>query len=471
MTLLKIGYQLLRSAVRKQRISPFRNVVATQMSPDDAVNTSAEVDEELVPAPQISRVDRINDTTICVSFSDDTHCNFSTVWLRDSCRCPVCVHPLTQGRKIDCTHFSPKIRPLSWALRDSGVLEISWPQDETGKHTGMLKGASIKERQKPHVSVFSSEWLYQFRPLFERSTSAISDAVQIEDETYSPRTSVILWNADEFEEDPPEVPYRDFLSERSALKQVLKNVAKFGLCVIKGVPAEENEIARVARRMGFIREIGCGQTFHIGRPSERHSGNMETTNNLNSKAYREWSPGIQLLHCIRNDRPTLSSDLDCMAKHEFIDGFAAAQWLRYQEPNAFTVLTHTPVTFSFLDVERDRWHRETNPIITLDSRGHIREVHYSTLSMRPPLLPTTQMHDFYNAFRLFSKRLQDQKLVFDLQMQPGDLVIFNNRRVIERGTNEMDTSSNVFFKGCYMDVGEVLALYEKIKKDDAIDEK
>lgn len=120
-----------------------------------------------------------------------------------------------------------------------------------------------------------------------------------------------------------------------------------------GVPAEENEIARVARRMGFIREIGCGQTFHIGRPSERHSGNMETTNNLNSKAYREWSPGIQLLHCIRNDRPTLSSDLDCMAKHEFIDGFAAAQWLRYQEPNAFTVLTHTPVTFSFLDVERD----------------------------------------------------------------------------------------------------------------------
>lgn len=81
------------------------------------------------------------------------------------------------------------------------------------------------------------------------------------------------------------------------------------------------------------------------------------------------------------------------------------------------------------------------------------------------------MHDFYNAFRLFSKRLQDQKLVFDLQMQPGDLVIFNNRRVIERGTNEMDTSSNVFFKGCYMDVGEVLALYEKIKKDDAIDEK
>lgn len=91
--------------------------------------------------------------------------------------------------------------------------------------------------------------------------------------------------------------------------------------------------------------------------------------------------------------------------------------------------------------------------------------------MRPPLLPTVEMNDFYSAFRLFSKRLQDQSLVFDLQMQPGDLVIFNNRRVIERGTSEMDASSDIFMKGCYMDVDEVLALYEKIKKDDAIDEK
>lgn len=116
-----------------------------------------------------------------------------------------------------------------------------------------------------------------------------------------------------------------------------------------------------------------------------------------------------------------------------------------------------------------RWHRETNPIISLDSRGQIREVHYSTLSMRPPLLPTTQMNLFYNAYRLFSKRLQDNSLAISIQMQPGDLVIFNNRRIVERGSSDLESSSDVFMQGCYMDASEILASYEKMKKDDAID--
>jgi len=299
----------------------------------------------------------------------------------------------------------------------------------------------------------------------------VGEAAAIDDDTYCSRTTIILWNKESFCEDPPDVVYKEFLDERTALKQVLKNVAKYGLCILKGVPISDSEISRVAKRMGFIREIGCGQTFHIGTPSEstRHAmaKASPTNNNLNNQAYREWSPGIQLLHCLRSDTQLLQGNA---GKHEFIDGFAAAQWLRYNQPDAFTVLTQTPLTFSFLDVERDRWHRETNPIITLDSRGQIKEVHYSPLSMRPPLLPTIQMNLFYDAFRLFSNRLQDKTLSYDLEMQPGDLVIFNNRRVVERGSSELQSSSEVHLKGCYMDADEVLALYEKIKKDDAISE-
>lgn len=89
--------------------------------------------------------------------------------------------------------------------------------------------------------------------------------------------------------------------------------------------------------------------------------------------------------------------------------------------------------------------------------------------MRPPLLPTAQMNLFYNAYRLFSKRLRDTSVAFTIQMQPGDLVIFNNRRIIERGTGDLESSSEVFMQGCYMDASEILASYEKMKKDDAIE--
>lgn len=92
--------------------------------------------------------------------------SLSLFQLRDSCRCPLCVHPLMQGRKVDCTHFSPKIQPHSWALRDSGHLEIIWPHDETAKLISIPKGIYAKDRVKPHVSTFSSEWYVIYRLFF-----------------------------------------------------------------------------------------------------------------------------------------------------------------------------------------------------------------------------------------------------------------------------------------------------------------
>lgn len=80
MTLLKIGQDLLRSAIRNQRVSAFRGVVAVQTASAE-VPAAVEVDEDLLPAPHISRVERINETTLCVSFSDNTQCNFNTIWV------------------------------------------------------------------------------------------------------------------------------------------------------------------------------------------------------------------------------------------------------------------------------------------------------------------------------------------------------------------------------------------------------
>lgn len=92
--------------------------------------------------------------------------------------------------------------------------------------------------------------LYQFRPLFERSERVPLENTEINDETYVPRASVILWNRETFEEDPPEVTFEEFMSQRSGLKQVLKNVTKFGFCIMKGesiqsAPLEYDKISRL----------------------------------------------------------------------------------------------------------------------------------------------------------------------------------------------------------------------------------
>lgn len=58
---------------------------------------------------------------------------------------------------------------------------------------------------------------------------------EITDEAYTnKKSSVILWNRDEIEENPPELEYEDFMGTRAGLKKMLKNVCKYGISIMKG---------------------------------------------------------------------------------------------------------------------------------------------------------------------------------------------------------------------------------------------
>lgn len=79
MNLLKLSCRFVQTLTRKQ-------IYAATVTPSLVKRRFATVqaeneDDELVPKPVITRVDRINDTTLCVNFSDNTQCSFNTVWV------------------------------------------------------------------------------------------------------------------------------------------------------------------------------------------------------------------------------------------------------------------------------------------------------------------------------------------------------------------------------------------------------
>lgn len=174
-------------------------------------------DEENVPKPIIREVHKVNESTLCVTFSDETKCHFNSLWLRDSCTCSACVHPATRQKLLSSVKISPDIQPLSWAVEDGEKLEICWPQASSAP---------------PHSSTYSCDWLYQFAKLFETKEG---DPPEVSDLFYTnTKSSTILWNRDEFEENPPEVDYKTFMEERSGLKQMVKNIVKYGISVLHG---------------------------------------------------------------------------------------------------------------------------------------------------------------------------------------------------------------------------------------------
>ncbi|KAL3196761.1 hypothetical protein MRX96_015378 [Rhipicephalus microplus] len=454
--LSRTGRQIIQC--RSSGVPITKATVAARSARSMSTVLAEEHEEFSLPPPKIKDVYKSSENTLCVTFSDNSKCQFSSTLgeyhrisvsqnnLRDSCRCQACVHPPTQEKQLNSAQIDPKIQPLSWDVENNAqLLEVFWPQSA---------------RRPPHASTYSAEWLHQFSQLFQpkereaepspikvAATPAASAAEpmalpqphdDIKDEAYTnKKSSVILWNRDEIEENPPEVEYEDFMGTRAGLKKMLKNVCKYGISVLKGVPLHELEVISVARRMGYIRETGYGLTFDV-----RYNADPKTH---------------------------LSYTGEAGGKSFFVDGFYAAQWLRYNYPEHFKILSTTPVIFSFLDAERDRWFRESWPVISVDYMGKLKDIHFSPFSMRPPLLPPQdKVAAYYEALRLFAQRIEQSTLQYSFYLSPGDLVVLNNRRILHGRTSYDPTKVDRHLKGCYMDLDELKSLYEKMRKDDTL---
>ncbi|MBR7826729.1 TauD/TfdA family dioxygenase [Actinospica sp. MGRD01-02] len=153
-------------------------------------------------------------------------------------------------------------------------------------------------------------------------------------------------------------------------------------------------------------------------------------------------PTIQLLHCLANAAEGGDSGL--------VDGFHAAATLRREQPDAFGILTRTPVTFRYRDAEAEL--TATNPLIGLDALGRIKQIRFNNRSMRPIATATADgITPFYAAYRAFAELLYRDEARLDLRLEPGDCVVFDNTRILHARTG-FTASGHRHLQGCYADL-------------------
>lgn len=321
---------------------------------------------------------------IQTNFSDGQSLNFNTFWLRDSCLCQLCVHPLTKTKLRDSADISADL--FADRIHFSGdVIEIQWrsgPNDE-------------------HISHYSADWLKLFSHVFdanpERENSSDFALRLPNDGLYAsrvPKPETFLWDSTQVDKQKMTISYNHFMESDKELTKFLDLFYRFGVAFLEDVPIEKNRILSVARRMAYERQTSYGKTFDVIFKPELDTHIAYSGALLEAHVdlpYRERSPGVQLLHCLEAAQVGGASTL--------VDGFKCAETLRHTNPQLFQVLTQNAVPFSFCDKEKGIWFREKWPIIGLNSDQSVKEIHYSYISMRPPLLPSKLMDTFYEAYR------------------------------------------------------------------------
>ncbi len=128
---------------------------------------------------------------------------------------------------------------------------------------------------------------------------------------------------------------------------------------------------------------------------------------------------------------------------------AVAEALRERDPQAFRLLAETPVDFRFADETTDLVVRE--PVIHLDANDKVIEVRFNNWIRDSLRLPLEQMQAWYSAYRQYWSILREPAFRLHLKLEAGQMVAFDNRRVMHGRKSFDPTTGRRHLQGCYVD--------------------
>ena len=157
--------------------------------------------------------------------------------------------------------------------------------------------------------------------------------------------------------------------------------------------------------------------------------------------YRKPIPGIQILHCIKNDSKGGHSTLT--------DGFAVAEYLRKKHKNFFKLLTTVKIRFSY--VGKNTILENWGETIELNKNNSLKRVRLSPRLDYVPVLKKDQLNQFYKARSFFIKLCNSRKFMIQFKLEPGDLIIMDNYRTLHGRTAFSMNVGERCLEGCYID--------------------
>ncbi|MFT5626384.1 MAG: gamma-butyrobetaine dioxygenase, partial [Lentimonas sp.] len=254
------------------------------------------------------------------------------------------------------------------------------------------------------------------------------------------------WRAELGATNIPRHASAQILDDETALTRWMHDTTTFGLTIVEGLADRVGAGVDIAERIGFLRATNFGTTFEVvNKPDQNNLAYTSVALPLHTDLpNQEVPPGYQFLHCLANEA-TGDASL-------FADGFAMAEDLRHEDPEAFRMLCDVSIPFRFHDGEADiRVHR---PVITLGSEGDVIEIRYNAHLAGIFDMPADIMPAYYRAYRAYMTKTRDPKYRLTLKLKGGEMVAFDNRRVLH-GRDAFDPSTGYrHLHGCYVDRGE-----------------
>ena len=346
---------------------------------------------------------------LVATWSNHASTKLPTIWLRDNCSSGL--HPKTQERMLDLL-----------AIDEAPVLQEAQLEGEFAALT----------YNDGHISHF---------PI-----SLLSTHLHGQQTFDAGAMSAKLWRAELNATSVPRHVAAPIKINDQALTAWMHDTSIFGLTIVEHLQDDIGAGVEMAERIGFLRRTNFGTTFEvINKPDPNNLAYTSVALPLHTDLpNQEVPPGYQFLHCLANEATDGAS--------LFADGFVMAEDLRAEDPEAFRLLCDVSIPFRFYD--GDAHIRVHKPVITLDDGDAVIEIRYNAHLAGIFDMDSEIMPGYYRAYRSYMAKTRDPQYSLKLKLKAGEMVVFDNRRILH-GRGSFDPSISFrHLHGCYVDRGE-----------------
>lgn len=343
---------------------------------------------------------------MAVAWADGTRFTFHPLWLRERAPEPETLDPRTGQRKLEAA-FLPADLAVEAARREGGdAIEVAFSDGASAR----FEAAELRRALAPRGQID----LLGDKQLWDASLGAF------------PRYAL-----GDLRQDGP-------------LLGLLDDLARLGCVLIEDVPPEKNGILEFMGLIGNIKLTNWGGVEDV--KVDANAFDLTLTNRglepHVDNPYRFSTIGYVVLHCLENSFEGGESTI--------VDGFAVAERLRAEDPEAFEALATTPVYFRYQDETTVLDNLRT--LVGLDAQGRVERVAWSNRTEFVDVRPAEELERYYRARRRFAELIYSEAMTVTFKLQPGQAFILDNYRVLHgRKPFELAGGGNRHMRQGYFD--------------------
>ncbi|WP_252108424.1 MULTISPECIES: TauD/TfdA family dioxygenase [unclassified Halomonas] len=367
---------------------------------------------------------------VTLRWSDGRESRYHSIWLRENAADDTTINPATRERILDLSQLSgwPEVERAE--IDAAGALAVTFAPDNSRLrfHPGWLRAHDYDNADDPEAPLVPVT-------LWHGGPESVADTLDA--------SGLLESDAGSDEEE-------------RILKPALESVLGKGLVRLRGLPTEPGSLEAIARRIGPVRPTNFGQLFDV-KAKPNPDSNAYTSIALpphTDLPTREYHPGLQMLHCLENSVEG--------GQAVMLDGFAVAEALRARHPAAFETLTR--VHWCYANTARVTDYVWYSPMIRLNERGELLEVRIADFLRGPLQAPFDEVETAYAALMMLQRLLREPEFALRFSYAPGDLVIFDNRRLLHARDAFEGSTGHRWLQGCYMERDEVRSRYRMCQR-------